>query len=156
MSRFIPHSYKPLRYSCLVSQIFFLCIFTHIMHTTDAPHEFTPIFDFIKISEGVVKLLEHGYFRPLDTWRTFWFFLRQTLSTYRMGLIQSALVKAMSGAVQKIFFIKFGCFLTFLHNFEVKGLPFFWWGASDSSTEICGRFWGFSPKKWQSVHFKVV
>ena len=43
-----------------------------------------------------------------------------TLSTYRMGLIQSALVKAMSGAAQKIFFIKFGCFLTFLHNFEVK------------------------------------
>ena len=37
-----------------------------------------------------------------------------------MGLIQSALVKAMSGAAQKIFFIKFGCFLTFLHNFEVK------------------------------------
>ena len=54
-----------------------------------------------------------------------------------MGLIQSALVKAMSGAVQKIFFIKFGCFLTFLHNFEVKGLPFFWWGVSESSTVIC-------------------
>ena len=54
-----------------------------------------------------------------------------------MGLIQSALVKTMSGAVQKIFFIKFGCFLTFLHNFEVKGLPFFWWGVSESSTVIC-------------------
>ena len=39
-----------------------------------------------------------------------------------MGLIQSALVKAMSGAAQKIFSIKFGCFWTFLHNFEVKGL----------------------------------
>ena len=48
-------------------------------------------------------VFEHGYFRPLDTWRTFWFFLRQTLSTYRMGLIQNALVEAMSGAPQKIF-----------------------------------------------------
>ena len=84
---------------------------------------FTPHAFYQKWKKKTKLRNEHDYFQPLDTWRTFWFLLRQTLSTYCMGLIQSALVKAMSEAVQKIFSSNLDVFWLFYKTLKWKSSP---------------------------------